>query len=91
MDSQTHERRGEEAKQLLANPLYEESWQKVRERLVKALENPNVAPVERERLNNALVGLRTARRYLEQVMATGTMTAMETARKRTIAERLLRR
>jgi len=91
MDLQTQERRGEDAKRLLNEDLFKEAWQMVRERIVLMLEHPNTPPAERERLNHALVGLRDAKRYVEQVMATGTMVAMEIERKRTIAERLLRR
>ena len=91
MDPQQEERRGEEAKQLLANPLYEESWQVVRERIVVMLEQSGLKPEERERLNNALVGLKLANHYLKQVIATGTMAAMETQHKRSLADRILRR
>ncbi len=88
MDSLAEERRGEEAKRLLGNALYKESWQEVRETIIKRLEQPNVPAAEREHLNNVLVGLRDARRYLEQVMVTGTMAAMQEQRKRTARERL---
>lgn len=91
MDAIQEERRGEEAQILLGNALYKESWREVRERLITLLEQPGIKPDEREQLNNALVGLRAARRYLEQVVTTGTMSAMETQRKRTLADRMLRR
>lgn len=91
MDPQLSERRGEDARRLLGSELYKESWQVVREKLIQRLEHPDLPPDERQRLNNALVGLKDARRYLEQVMVTGTMVAMETQRKRSLADRMLRR
>jgi len=91
MGPQHTERRGEEARQLLENELYKEAWQMVRERIILSLENQNLAQDDRKHLNNVLVGLRDARRYLEQVMVSGTLAAKELERKRTMAERLLRR
>lgn len=91
MDSSTAERRGEEAARIINNELYKKSWDDTRERIIAVLEQPNLSADERERLNHVLVGLKTARRYLEQVMVTGTMVAMEAQRKRSIADRMLRR
>ncbi len=91
MDSIQAERRGEEAKRLLGEELYKESWVALREQIVVRLESEELTNDQRLELVNLLRQHRRAKRYLEQVMVTGTMVAMEEQRKRSIADRILRR
>lgn len=92
MDATQIERRGEEARQLLANELYQESIAKPREKLTLMLERSADLPDEKKlELVWRLIGLYTAKGYIEQVLATGTMVAQEEQRKRSIADRILRR
>ncbi len=92
MDAIQLERRGEQARQLLANELYQEAVSKPREKLVELLERSADLPdAKKLELVWRLIGLRTAQSYIEQVMHTGTMVAQEEQRKRSLADRILNR
>ena len=91
MDARTAERRGEEARQLLETPLLKEAWQALRDVIVARLESESLTDDQRRDLNYQLQALRKHKRWFEQVLVTGTLTAMEEQRKRTIADRILRR
>lgn len=91
MDAKTAERRGEEARQLLDNPLVKESFQVLRDVIVARLESESLTDDQRRDLNYQLQALRKHKRWLEQVMVTGTLAAMDEKRKRSIADRILRR
>ena len=84
----TDEARGEEARRILDAALFKEAFRVIEERLVNelALVETNAERVERAR--NLLVALRKVRTYLEQVLYTGTMAAMEEERK-SMAKRFL--
>ncbi len=91
MDAKQEEMRGEEARRILDAPIYQEAWAQLRENIVRRLEQPEVPAAERELMNNLLIAHRKAKQYMEQVLVTGTMAAMEQERKRTLAERVFRR
>lgn len=91
MDEQQQERRGEEARRILNDPIYQESWAALRETLTKRLESELLTPEQRLEIVDLLRANRKARLYMEQVLATGTMAAAEQERKRSLRDRLLRR
>ncbi len=88
MTPEQEERRGEDARRILDEAIYKESWTAVRENIVAKLEQRDLKPDDREHLNHLLVAIGLAKKYLEQVLLSGTMAAMETERKRTLAERV---
>ena len=75
------ERRGERARQVLENEIYIEAFRMVEERLVGQMAQADIDQARAEYLRQLLVANRVIRRYLEQVLATGTMAAMEQQRK----------
>jgi len=75
------ERRGERARQVLENEIYIEAFRMVEERLVGQMAQADIDRDRAEYLRQLLVANRVIRRYLEQVLATGTMAAMEQQRK----------
>jgi hypothetical protein len=91
MNEQQQEQRGEEARRILGDPIFKEAWEKVRERIVVKLESEEMTDAERLRQNDLLWALRAARKQIEFVAVTGTLVAMDTQRKRSIADRILRR
>lgn len=84
---QNEEMRGEQARSVLDNPIYRESYKAVEDRIVDQLGLADLDKDRREKLNNLLVAHRTLKRYMETVLTTGTMAAMEINRKKTLAER----
>ncbi len=85
------ERRGEEARAVLENGIYKESYQAIRERIMVQLELSDLPADKRQRLNDLLIASAMLRKYMENVLASGTMAAMEIERKRSLGERILRR
>jgi len=88
---QEQERRGEEARRILNDPIYREAWGALRETLTKRLESEPLTAQQRLEIVDLLIANRKARVYMEQVLVTGTFAAAEQERKRTLRERLLRR
>lgn len=84
------ERRGEEARRLLAEPLLEEAFRVLEERIVNQMAAADVNHERAEYLRTLLVANRKIRQYLEQIVATGTMAALDEQQKRTFADRLRR-
>ena len=87
MNLEQEERRGEEARQLLAHPLLVEAFAVIESRIVDQLSQADTAGERRARLNDLLIANRKVRQYLEQVVSTGTMAAME---RENIAKRAVR-
>ena len=88
MNLEQEERRGEEAKYLLLNPLLVEAFATIESRIVDQLSQADTGAERRARLNDLLIANRKVRQYLEQVVATGTMAAME---RESIASRVARK
>jgi len=80
--------RGNEARMLMQNKLYLESWQAIEQRLVSLLKQIDIDPAKEERVKWTLKGLELYRRHLESVMQTGKMAAQQIERDKTFAERV---
>ena len=91
MDDRQQEIRGAEARQVLENALYKEAFAAIEARLVNELAQQDIDPKRAEYLRTLIVAGRKHRQYLEQVVVSGTMAAMQIERKRTLAERMLHR
>ncbi len=91
MDDAERERRGEDARFIVNNELYKESWTVLREKLTRQLETEDLTDEQRLEVVNTLRALRRVRGYLEQIIYSGHLAAEETVRKRTILERMTRR
>ncbi len=87
MSFQDEQRRGAEARQVLENALYRESWEKIRDTIVSQLEQADLAPERRIRLNDLLVSHRKARQWLELVMQTGQLAGQEIERQSSLTQR----
>jgi hypothetical protein len=85
------ERRGVEAQHVMENKIYREAYAALEARYVDEMAQQDVDPKRAEFLRLLLVASRKHRKYLEQVMVSGTMAAMQVERKRTLAERMLHR
>jgi hypothetical protein len=83
--------RGADAKQVLDNRIYKEAFSALEARWINELAQQEIEPKRAEYVRTLLVAGRRHKQYLEQVMVSGTMAAMEIERKRTLAERMLRR
>ena len=84
-------RRAEDAKRLMAEPLMVEAFAKVEEALIGRIKQVDVGATEAQR--NLIVTLQLlgkVKQYLEQVIVTGKLAAMEEERK-SWADRLRRR
>lgn len=84
-------RRAEEAKRLMADPLLSEAFTKVEEALIGRIKQVDVGATDAQK--NLIVTLQLlgkVRQYLEQVIVTGKLAAMEQERK-SWADRLRRR
>lgn len=70
--------RGEDAKRILDDPLYRESWDSVEKGLVESLRHVPLtdASLEREIVRSIQL-LYRVRAYIEQVMQTGKLVALE--------------
>lgn len=73
--------RGEKARMILENPVYDESWTKVREAIIKAWENAPIRDKEgQNELKLMLKLLVDARKNLETVMQTGKLARLQIER-----------
>ena len=88
MTPDVEERRGEEARQVLDSPIYKEAYVQIETNIVNRMAAQATGAVEAEDLRRLLIALRKVRVYIEQVAVTGTMSAMEQERKRTLRERM---
>lgn len=91
MNLELDERRGMEAQSVLQNGIYKEAYTVIRDNIVVQLSLADTPDDRRKRLNDLLVALGKVEGYMRQVMTTGTMAAMEMERKRSLADRVLRR
>lgn len=91
MNPQQEERRGIEARAILENAIYREAYQTIRDNIVSQLALADTPDDKRQRLNNLLIALSKVEQYMKQIMASGTMAAMQIERERTLADKLLRR
>lgn len=80
--------RGNQARLILQDKMYAESWAVVEQRLITLLKQVDIEPAKERRVLDALKGLHTARKYLETVMETGKMAAQTIERDRTFTERM---
>ena len=90
MNYDTDERRGEEARQLLNNPLLKEAYEVIEARLVDQLSLAENSKERAEHVRYLLIAHRKYFGYLQQVVTTGTMAALEIERKASLAERMTR-
>jgi hypothetical protein len=83
MDKQlTEVKRGEQASQVLDNPLFQESVEKVREGIIRSMATSPLGDSEtHNRLVIAMQLLNQIEKQLTDVMATGKMSAMQTDNK----------
>ena len=88
MNPRQEERRGIEAQRILDNAIYREAYQTIRDNIVSQLSLADTPDDKRQRLNNLLIALSKVEQYMRQVMASGTMAAMEIERQRTLTERI---
>lgn len=91
MNYESEERRGEEARRLLDDPLYREAFTAIEQRIVDQLALAATTPEQAVELRHLLVALRKVNQYLANVLTTGTMAAMEINRQATLAERIKQR
>ena len=80
--------RGRNARRVLDDKMYQESYSVVRERIVSQLSQAETVGDKRERLNSLLVALSTVQRYMEQVAIGGKMAAEQIERDRTLTQRV---
>ena len=85
------ERRGEEARRVLQDSVYAEAFQALEQRWISEMAQQDIDPKRAEYLRTLVVAGRKHKQYMEQVMYSGTMAAMDIERKRTIQERLAQR
>lgn len=90
MSYDQEQRRGNEAEQLLANPLLKEAFAVVEARIVSELKNMDITEEKRERLQLLLALGDKYQKYLRDVVTTGNMAGMEVERQRTLTERIRR-
>lgn len=69
--------RAEQATQLLANPLYNEAYDAIGDRIVSQLTLADLPDDKRKRLNDLLVSLAKIRQYMEQVIFGGKQAAKQ--------------
>lgn len=88
MTPEQEERRGEEARVVLDNPIYREAFAQIEANIVAKMALQATTAAEAEELRRLMIALRKVRTYMEQVLTTGTMAAMEEERKRNWAQRM---
>ena len=91
MTPEQEERRGIEADRILKHEIYREAYQTIRDNIVGQLSLADTPDDKRQRLNNLLIALSKVEQYMRQVMASGTMAAMQIERDKTFRERMFRR
>ena len=77
----TEESRAQAANQVLSSPIYKEAYRIIEERLVNELASAELADDRAAKIRNLLVGLRKVRTYMEQVVMSGKLSALEEAQK----------
>lgn len=78
MDSKEEIFRGEQAKNIIENRIYKESWQKVREGIITAWESAPVRDKEgQHELKLMLKCLKDVQNYMENVVMTGKMAKIQ--------------
>ena len=87
----TEEVRGEQARQVLENPIYKESFAVIEERLINELAMADTKAERAEHLRTIRISLRKSRAYLEQVLMSGKLAGMESERKNTLADKAINR
>ena len=88
MTPQEEEMRGEIARNWLDNAIFKETWTKIEAGVLAKMKLSATTNEEVLEWNRYLRMMDKLRRDIEQVAVTGTMAAMETERKRTLADRL---
>ena len=88
MTPEEEQRYGSPARAVLGNPVYQDAWKHVRDRCVLLLESADTPPDKRQRVNDLMVAIASARKYMEQAMAGGKMATEQIERERTFAERV---
>jgi hypothetical protein len=86
MTPEQEEARGEDARTVLNNLIYKEAYSQIEANIVRQMASASTTPEQGEDYRKLLIALRKVRNYMEQVLATGTMVAMQEERKRTWAE-----
>lgn len=84
------EAKGEEARRILHSDVYKEAYTQVEANIVAQMAQASTKAEDAESLRQLLIALRKVRVYMEQVMNTGTMAALD-KRKATITDLLRRR
>lgn len=79
MTPEDERRRGEDARRVLAEPVYKEAWQAYEKRLLDELASAARTEDEVRTLRGLLIASRKARAHLERIMAEGNMAAANIA------------
>jgi hypothetical protein len=87
VDLKQEESRGEEARRLLDSALLKEAYNVIESNIVSKLALAATTDEQAKELRALLIALHKVRKYLENVLTTGTMAALEIERKRTLGER----
>lgn len=82
------ERRGVEAEHLLTSAIYREAYEAIEERLINLLASADTDDERADRVRHLLIAHRKVRKYMEQIVTTGTMAAMHIERERSVMERM---
>lgn len=88
MTPDQEERRGEDARIVLESAIYKEAFAQIEANIVAKMALQATTAAEAEELRRLMIALRKVRTYMERVMTTGTMAAMEEERKRNWAQRM---
>lgn len=83
--------RGHRMARIVNDPMYQEAFEAPKAQIVKLLESADLDPDKRQRLNALLIAFAQAKRYAENVMATGKMAAQQIERDKSFAERVKER
>lgn len=83
------ERRGEEARRVLESDIYKEAYTSIETNIVARMAQAATLPEEAESLRQLLIALRKVKSYMEQVLLSGTMKALD--EKQSAITKLLRR
>ena len=81
-------RRGDDAQRVLAEPILQEAFAEIRNRLVSQLESAEIDQNRRRRINDLLVATAKVKKYLESVVAYGAAAALEIEKQETMLERM---
>lgn len=83
------EQRASEAQLVLSSPVYRESYVQIEANIVNQLAQQSLAAAEAEDLRKLLIALRKVKTYMEQVVTTGKMEALN--QRTTLLDRMRRR